>query len=306
MHISSQLSAYRAEPNKRRTAVEAGIAAQTSWQSHAIWARYKARIDQAANMPPADAIPHLLPVLEDERISEHFLGHFIDAMRGDALVNLQCPSIISERTISMILLSAGPITMSLVLVRHIPQKGREHISLSNGVTALRLINGADACFCLFEEQGKDHISKLETGKFSGNSVMTVDNARQGLSLHVDGPPALFLRIAIDDQQSALCQRYFNNETGQLVAQAAGDKRSTRRLMLLSALRTMQAERHAEAMLAATYEPVAALRWQAMRECLATDMATAMPRLADMARCDDDADIRQLARQVLAICEAKAA
>lgn len=306
MHISSQLSAYRAEPNNRRASAEAGIAAQTSWQSHAIWARHKVRIDQAANMPPADAIPHLLPVLEDAQISDHFLDHFIDAMRGDALVNLQCPSMMSERTISVVLLSAGPITISLVLVRQVPQKGREHISLSNGVTALRLINGAHACFSLFEEQCKDRISKLETGQFSGNSVMTVDNARQGLSLHVEGSPALFLRIAIDDQESALCQRYFDSETDQLVAQAAGDKRSTRRLMLLSALRSMQAGQHAQAMLAATYEPVAALRWQAMRECLATDMAVAMPRLADMARCDDDADIRQLARQVLAMCQAKAA
>lgn len=305
MYISSQLSAYRAETDKRRCAAEAGISAQACWQVHPIWSQHKARIDRAVNMPAIDAARYLLPVLEDDRIAQHFLDHFVDVMRGDILVNLQCPSLLSERTISMIVLSAGPITISLVLVRQIAQKGREHISLSNGVTALRLINGADASFCLFEDSGEESISKLQSGEF-GNRVMTVDNARQGLSLHVDGPPALFLRITIDDYNSQLCQRYFDSETGQLMGQAAGDKRSTRRLMLLSALRSMQSKHHADAMLAATYEPIAALRWQAMRECLATDMAAAMPRLADMAQCDDDINIRSLAQQVLAMCEAKAA
>lgn len=314
MYISSQLSAYRTEPNRRRAAVNAGIDAQKTWQSLAIWAEHKARIDRAAKLPPQHALSLVLPILEDAHIGLNFLDHFAAALRGDILANLRCPSVHSERTISIVLHSSGPISISLVLLRQVRQKGRELISLSSGLTALRLINDADASFGLYEkcsedtgkDKGKENIARRQTGIFSGDNIITIDNARQGLSIDVNGPPALFLRITVNDHQNRLCQRYFDSNSGQLMAQAAGDKQSTRRLMLLSALRGMQADCHLEAMLAATYEPIAALRWQAMRECLATDVLGAMPRLTEMAQCDDDIHVRQLAQQVLTMCAAEAA
>jgi hypothetical protein len=60
------------------------------------------------------------------------------------------------------------------------------------------------------------------------------------------------------------------------------------------------------MLIVTEEPVAALRWQAMRECLATDMNAAIPRLTDMAKDDSDDEIRALAHQILQHIGQKAA
>ncbi|WP_438730231.1 hypothetical protein ACR9YC_04110 [Parasphingorhabdus sp. DH2-15] len=318
MQISPPLSEYRAQPHRRAQAIQAGKKAFAAWQNHPVWAGYRALLEHAVTLSAVDAIRHLRPILDDNLIAPAFLEHFLSAMTHDELVQLQCPATLSVQSTVIILLRHGRINIALVALRKKAADAsgnamHDRICLSNGHSALRLINGAQADYRLFARDHEEQEAMVLTykGRVASDASLIIDNSQQGLLIDVLEQPALFLRITVEDDGSSStngddCYRYFDAQTGRLLGKSAGNMQSTRRLMLLSALRSLGAAHHAPEMLVVTEEPVAALRWQAMRECLATDMKAAMPRLADMAKGDPDDEIRALAHQILQHIGQKAA
>lgn len=88
--------------------------------------------------------------------------------------------------------------------------------------------------------------------------------------------------------------------------AAIEDASARSAMLLALLRSSGRSDAAAAFDRASRDDVFLLRWQAMREWLALDAATASPRLAEMAQDDPHDEIRSAARATLRLMEQRLA
>lgn len=88
-------------------------------------------------------------------------------------------------------------------------------------------------------------------------------------------------------------------SGRLRHCATIDEGAARAQMLLTYLRAEQRREATPAFAAATRDPAAFLRWEAMRNWLALDARSAMSRLTDLAVTDEHPDIRAAAAQTLA-------
>jgi hypothetical protein len=102
--------------------------------------------------------------------------------------------------------------------------------------------------------------------------------------------------------AALLMREYAISDGALVRVASTDERASRTEMLLTFLRLSGRADAGACFEAATHEPAFHLRWAAMREWLALDARAALPRLAEMARGDANAEIRAAATLTLVAVE----
>lgn len=94
--------------------------------------------------------------------------------------------------------------------------------------------------------------------------------------------------------------------GDLLRSATLDDGAARTQMLLTLLRLSGRSNALEAFETATHDDAVFLRWAAMREWIALDARSALPRLADMARSDADRDVRSAAGATLAMIERRRA
>jgi hypothetical protein len=102
--------------------------------------------------------------------------------------------------------------------------------------------------------------------------------------------------------AAPLMREYAIANGALVRIASTDERAARTEMLLAFLRLSRRADAAACFEAATHEPAFHLRWAAMREWLALDARAALPRLAEMAHSDANAEIRAAATLTLVAVE----
>jgi hypothetical protein len=101
-------------------------------------------------------------------------------------------------------------------------------------------------------------------------------------------------------------REYAIDGGALVRAAPLDDDASRTQMLLTLLRLSRRADAGDLFEAATRDATFALRWAAMREWLALDVARALPRLRAMAAGDPHIAVRDAARQTLALVETKVA
>lgn len=102
--------------------------------------------------------------------------------------------------------------------------------------------------------------------------------------------------------AAPLMREYDLAGGALVRVADADDRPPRTAMLLRFLRAAGRADAGTCFAEATRAPGFHLRWAAMREWLALDAAAAAPRLAEMAQCDPEAEVREAASRMLPIVE----
>ena len=94
--------------------------------------------------------------------------------------------------------------------------------------------------------------------------------------------------------------------GELLRSATLDDGAARTQMLLTLLRLSGRSDASEAFEAATNDDAVFLRWAAMREWIALDARSALPRLTDMAQGDANRDVRSAAAATLAMIERRGA
>lgn len=99
-------------------------------------------------------------------------------------------------------------------------------------------------------------------------------------------------------------REYTLPEGRLARVATLDDAGSRTAMLLTLLRRSGRHDAAECFEAASHAPAFHLRWGAMREWLALDIAAALPRLRAMAATDPHDEVRAAARTTLAAAEAR--
>lgn len=104
------------------------------------------------------------------------------------------------------------------------------------------------------------------------------------------------------RDAAPFMREYACDTGALLRIATLDDRAARCAMLLSVLREME-HRDPRPFEAATRDPAFFLRWDAMRDWLASDAAATLPRLREMAADDPHPKVRGAAATMLPRIEA---
>ncbi len=105
--------------------------------------------------------------------------------------------------------------------------------------------------------------------------------------------------------ASMFMREYAADTGALVRVAALDDRASRTQMLLALLRHAGRTDAGHCFDEATHDPAFFVRWQAMREWLALDARSALPRLREMTS-DPNAEIRAAAIEMAARVEARLA
>lgn len=181
-------------------------------------------------------------------------------------------------TLSVIRLGGGdPATASAagrVQLLHIIRAGGASIEL-------RPVAGGPASLCPIEDGDNLRIDGRTTASALVGQQSTVI--------------LLSASLAADCSQAV---RIFDRATGALLRSSATDEADPRTQLLLSLLRASGRANAADCFAEASYGAAPGLRWEAMREWLLTDAATALPRLAEMATGDPDHDVRGAAAATL--------
>ena len=102
--------------------------------------------------------------------------------------------------------------------------------------------------------------------------------------------------------AAPLMREYALPSGALVRAATLDEAASRTTMLLTLLRLGGRADAAAVFEATTHSPAFHLRWSAMREWLALDLASALPRLRTMAAEDPDREVRAAAQATVRLAE----
>ena len=134
-------------------------------------------------------------------------------------------------------------------------------------------------------------------------VLRLDGRTRGWWLGDAAGDVVTLTATIRAGQAPLMREYAI-PSGTFLRCATLDERAARTQMLLTFLRVAGRREAGEQFEAATRDPAAFLRWSAMREWLALDALAALPRLTEMAGGDPSDEIRAVARDTLALVEAK--
>lgn len=131
-------------------------------------------------------------------------------------------------------------------------------------------------------------------------VVTIDGRTQ--AMQIDGATADVVTItATIRADSAPFMREYAIDDGRLLCVAALDDQASRAQMLLAFLRHSERADAATSLASATHDPAYFVRWWAMREWLALDIAGALPRLRELTD-DPNAEVRAAATQMLPIAE----
>jgi hypothetical protein len=136
-------------------------------------------------------------------------------------------------------------------------------------------------------------------------VLRLDGRKRGWWLAGATGDIVTLTATIRAGQAPLMREYAL-PSGAFLRCATLDERAARAQMLLTFLRVAGRREAGDRFEAATRDAAAFLRWSAMREWLALDALAALPRLGEMAEADPSAEVRSVARDTLALVEAKRA
>ncbi|WP_164117775.1 hypothetical protein [Sphingorhabdus sp. Alg239-R122] len=140
--------------------------------------------------------------------------------------------------------------------------------------------------------------KVQPGK-----LVVIDGISESVRFARAHGHILMLRILLKPL-NARPRQEFDAATGRLVFQASGDDRETRMQMMLALLRTMERSDAAPVMAMLSRRGSAYMRWQAVRETIATDTRTGVNELRHMAEQDDVPELQALAARTLADLESQ--
>lgn len=151
----------------------------------------------------------------------------------------------------------------------------------------------------------DEAPCVRTGErqIGAGELIAIDMARQSYLFDHAERPALFLHAETRIGGAVLAREY-DTQTGRLVGQSSGSEIWSRIQMMVSYLGLS-----GESGAAAAFNRIIAdapfhIRWHVMREWLALDPGSAVPRLIEMAGNDPHHEVRAAARHTLALLQSR--
>lgn len=308
MQPQAEIARYAEDSMWQRDLARVAHICREDWRNHPVLARWLPLLaDSIACADMGDAYQAALlatPIVEDQRLARGFLKHWLAPLKSHPLMVTDLAVHLGADSVSAVLYRKGPLTLSLVsLGAHSSAESRVHtIGFTPGASIFAPVNGVPVTVQRWRETGARAQRKAEVAgqpETVLHKAMAVDTDCHSVQLLDTPKAAVLLRLTIAAPNAAgLTQRYYTAENGALLRTNCADPLAARNMLALSALRAMGRGDALPDMLAMSRQPLASLRWQALRECLATDMAGTLPLLREYAASDPDPQICAMAKALV--------
>jgi hypothetical protein len=285
--------------------------AVSAWRGSTAFQALEARFADCPVDDPAPAMARAADLLGGDRWAGELLDSLLGALAADPLfepplranrdairigaVLFECPalSIAACRT-SAAAMRRLPAPMT------IPFSGRLAVTryVRAGGATLRRWQTEPACLD-FRASAAPPCKEAPARRLADGDVVAIDGHCEA-QLLADAASDVVTLVATVRAGAAPLVREHAITDGRLLRVASGDDRASRAEMLLAFLRLSGRADAGARFEEATHDSAFHLRWAAMREWLALDARTALPRLKAMAAGDPHAEIRDAAAQMLAL------
>ncbi|WOE76221.1 hypothetical protein [Alterisphingorhabdus coralli] len=305
MHLQPEIRDYGADAKLRHSHADLVKGHAAAWRRHHALRRWQPLLLEMTKIAKTGdvlrAARYGSSIVEDKGLAGAFISHWLAVLRAHPMA---VPNLAVNRSgngVSAVLYQNLQTTLSLVSLY--PDADADTISFSKGATVFAPIYPVSAQIQCWHEEKAQCTSRYAVHNGApiqlSAAAVCIDTDSEAMQFLGADQPGLLLRLTVapPDRRGQL-QRHYATQDGRLVRLTTADARETRQMLLLAALRAMGAAHALPQMLKACDQPLAALRWQAMRECLSTDMPGALAQLETMASKDEDAQIRTMAAALM--------
>jgi len=293
MIIHPELRALRADDRPQRDAQGVLVAAARDWREAPENAAVLADLAAFAESRPLAECSALAALFEEDRDdAARFVGAFardmVSALRRAPLGHLAMRHYADEALATLLLAQAGNASITLVATIGEELAARpapETVDFGPRESWERVLSGrgeAELVECRsIADDGRADLRRRAIALFPGKTVSR-DASRQSLQLRSVEGCLVTLRLQRRHLAAGATREYALAD-GALVHQAAANPRDSRIELMLALLGRMGRSDAAPLMSGIARDRGSdALRWQALRECLALDSATGFPALAAIA------------------------
>jgi hypothetical protein len=292
MEIRQEISTLRGDPAPQRVAQVALERAASAWRARPDVAEMLADLDAFASCRSLAECAALSRLFDEESAAADTLAGSLASGIGAALRDVPLGHVPfrhhADGIFAMLLLAqSGNVTLSLVAIdgdamARIPAPATVNYSpcemwerFLSGTATARLVENRNIA-------GGDADLRVRDIVLAPGKVVCRDADRQALQVTRAQGCLVSLRLQRRRRNAGL-SREFTLTDGTLARQAAGNPRDSRVEMMMALLGRME-RADAAPLLAriARGDGSEALRWQALRECLALDTATGFAALCDVA------------------------
>ena len=292
MIIHPDLRALRSDDAPQRQAQAALIRAMDEWRAGPQAAAVLAGLEAFDGGAPLDACPSLAALFEPAGDpASTFARTLVDAMAGELgeapLGHVPLRHFTDGTHSTLLLARAGRVTLSLVAIdgegfARRPAPATVDFGPSD-VWERVLAGSARAEIVACDGPGQDRMAlDRHAVALRAGTVVRRAARRQALLMREVGGVLVLLRLQRRENPAGVTREYRLSD-GALVHQAAGDPRDSRLELIMALLGRMERADAAPHMAdVARGAGSAALRWQALRECLALDTSTGFRALCAIA------------------------
>ena len=297
MIVPPELRALRDDDAPQRAAQDALFAALAAWRARPEVAAVLADIEAFAGFAPLDGCPALAALFRAgdgsaRRLVDGFAAATALALDATPLGHVPLRHYTNGKTSTLMIAREGNVALTLIAtasealggstaqagVSFGPSESWEHVlaGSATGETVECCVAGA-----------RTALLERRTTALGPGTVVHLDGMRRALRLcGIDGT-LVSLRL-MRRRADAGATREYDLQTGELIHQAAGNPRDSRIEMMMALLGRMGRADAAPALARiAQGSDSEALRWQALRECLALDSGEGFAALSAIARTPDD-------------------
>lgn len=297
MILHPDLRALRGDATPQRHAQAAMIAAAARWRASPVTAPVLADLDAFATCRDLAECPALAALFEEGDPAALALAGEFAALAADALARDPLGHVafrhFTDGTISTLLLARkGNVTLALIAIDGEGLKTAPAPTTADFgpfETWERVLAGTGMAELVERRSSGEHGADLRRRAvaLAPGKVICGDAERQAVMVRAVDGCLVSLRLQRRRRGAGLSREY-RLADGALVHQAAGNPRDSRIELMLALLGRMgRADAAPLAATIATAPGSTALRWQALRECLALDTAAGFAALTAVARCAED-------------------
>lgn len=297
MIVHPRLRALRADDSPQRHAQDALGASLANWRARPEVAEMLTEVDRFAGYAPLADCPALAALFRPRapqamQLAESFAAAMAGALAAAPLGHVPLRHSTDGKCSTLVLARQGNASLLLITTASDALEGRPAragVSFAPGESWEHVLAGSAAAetveCCL--AGARTAVLDRRAIALTPGTVLCLDGERQALRLRAIGSSLVSLRLHRRPAKAGASREY-DLATGELIHQAAGNPRDSRIELILAMLGRMGRTDAVPAMAAiALGEGSDALRWQALRECLALDTGEGFAALCAVARRADD-------------------
>lgn len=305
---NAAIAAFAASPARQRAAHERGQAVGHSWHGRSDVRALTATLEGFVANPPDDAAAFgaaLVPFLHDRSWLDAAVASATTAMRDDPFTALPWRLLQGALLsgLALIVRDTGHVAVQWTEPAAVVAHDMAPVTLSFGYSLILVLRASALSathYVLDEDANAPTLGVAGTQSLAAGDILVADNSRESYRLSGLNSDVLLLCISFGVADAARPIRAFDAHNGALIRTGTSDSGASRMLPLLQLPRLSGRARGGDVLATVTAHPDRMLRWAAMREWLALDAHSALPRLEEMAHEDSDPGVRHTATRTLAL------